>query len=116
VAQGKKVLEERAEERYQGEQAEYEVKKKEREEKLAKTSANRAGLSQNHRKRTGDKDQYNFTDPDSRIMEEQHQSRVDQHYNVQVAWIRTACLVIARRSPTIPMTSKKRSRRAGHLA
>ena len=96
LAQGKKVLEERAEERYQGEQAEYEAKKKVREEKAR----------QNKRKPRGpepkppeagvrDKDQYNFTDPDSRIMKNSTNQGVDQHYNVQVAADQEHMLVIA---------------------
>jgi transposase len=68
LAQAKQVLEARAQERYVAEKAEYDAKLREREEKAR----------QDHRKprgRTpkppepgpGDKDQYNFTDPDSRI-------------------------------------------------
>ena len=96
LAQAKKVLEERAKERYEAEQAEYEAKKQEREEKAR----------QNKRKPRGpepkppeagpqDKDQYNFTDPDSRIMKNSTNQGVDQHYNVQVAVDQDSLLVIA---------------------
>jgi transposase len=72
LAKAKAVLDARAQERYQAEQAEYEAKLKERTKKARKR----------HRKPTGrpptapepgakDKDQYNFTDPDSRIMKNQ---------------------------------------------
>ena len=68
LAQARKVLEERAKERYAAEKAEYEAKMKERPQKARKR----------HHKPKGrppkapepgprDKDQYNFTDPDSRI-------------------------------------------------
>ncbi len=86
LAQAKRVLEARAKERYEAEQAEYAAKQREREEKAR----------QNKRKPRGpepkppeagphDKDQYNFTDPDSRIMKNSTNEGVDQHYNVQVA-------------------------------
>jgi len=84
LAQAKRVLEARAQERYEAEKAEYDAKLREREEKVR----------QNQRKSKGpepkpptpgprDKDQYNFTDPDSRIMKNSTNTGVDQHYNVQ---------------------------------
>jgi len=96
LARAKKVLEERAQERYEAERAEYEVKLQERKEKA----------SQNHRKLRGtepkppepgarDKDQYNFTDPDSRIMKNSTNTGVDQHYNVQVANDQESLLIVA---------------------
>jgi transposase len=96
LAQAKRVLEERAKERYEAEQAEYAAKKQEREEKAR----------QNKRKPRGpepkppeagprDKDQYNFTDPDSRIMKNSTNQGVDQHYNVQVAADQDSMLVLA---------------------
>ena len=96
LAQAKRVLEARAKERYEAEQAEYEAKRQEREEKAR----------QNKRKPRGpepkppaagphDKDQYNFTDPDSRIMKNSTNQGVDQHYNVQVAADQDSLLVIA---------------------
>lgn len=67
-AQAKAVLEARAQERYGAEKAEYEAKQHEREEKSRKTVHKPRGrklkpLQPGPR----DKDQYNFTDPDSRI-------------------------------------------------
>jgi len=96
LAQAKRVLEERAQERYRAEKAEYEAKLRERKEKASK----------NHRKPKGpepkppepgpgDKDQYNFTDPDSRIMKNSMNSGVDQHYNVQVANDQESLLIVA---------------------
>jgi len=96
LAQAKQVLEARAQERYAAEKAEYDAKLCEREEKAR----------QDHRKprgRTpkppepgpGDKDQYNFTDPDSRIMKNSTNTGVDQHYNVQVANDQESLVIVA---------------------
>ena len=85
LAEAKKVLEARAQAGYEVEKAEYDAKMQARAEKEAK----------NGRKLRGrppkpptpgpcDKDQYNFTDPESRIMKNATNSGFDQHYNVQV--------------------------------
>jgi transposase len=95
LAKAKAVLEARAKERYEAEQAEYEAKLREREKKARK----------HHRKPKGrppqppepgprDKDQYNFTDPDSRIMKNSSNEGVDQHYNVQVAADQESLLIV----------------------
>jgi transposase len=96
LAQARKVLEERANERYAAEKAEYEAKVKERTKKARKR----------HHKPKGrppkapepgprDKDQYNFTDPDSRIMKNSANDGFDQHYNVQVAADQESLLIVA---------------------
>lgn len=96
LAQARKVLEERANERYIAEKAEYEAKMKERTKKARKR----------HHKPKGrppkapepgpqDKDQYNFTDPDSRIMKNSTNDGFDQHYNVQVATDQESLLIVA---------------------
>jgi len=96
LAQARKVLEERAKERYAAEKAEYEAKVKERIKKARKR----------HHKPKGrppkapepgprDKDQYNFTDPDSRIMKNSTNDGFDQHYNVQVAADQESMLIVA---------------------
>jgi transposase len=96
LAQARKVLEERANERYTAEKAEYEAKVKERTKKARKR----------HHKPKGrppkapepgprDKDQYNFTDPDSRIMKNSTNDGFDQHYNVQVAADQESMLIVA---------------------
>ncbi len=96
LAQARKVLEERANERYAAEKAEYEAKMKERTRKARKR----------HHKPKGrppkapepgprDKDQYNFTDPDSRIMKNSTNDGFDQHYNVQVAADQESMLIVA---------------------
>jgi len=96
LAQAKAVLELRAEEQYQAEKAEYEAKLREREEK-----ARRKGRKPRGRKpkppQPGPraKDQYNFTDPESRIMKNSTNDGFDQHYNVQVAVDQESYLIVA---------------------
>ncbi len=90
------VLEARAQERHVAEQAEYEAKLHDREEK-----AKRSGRKPRGRKpkppEVGpkDKDQYNFTDPDSRIMKNSTDDGFDQHYNVQAAVDQESLLIVA---------------------
>lgn len=68
LAKAKAVLEARAQERYEAEQAEYETKLREREEKARKTKRKPRGRKPKPPEPgPRDKDQYNFTDPDSRI-------------------------------------------------
>jgi hypothetical protein len=56
-----------------------------------------------------DKDQYNFTDPDSRIMKNPTDEGVDQHYNVQVAADQDSLLIVAQGLSNHPNDNKKRS-------
>jgi hypothetical protein len=85
LAQAKKVLEDRAQARYEAEKAEYEAKLQAREEKAAKKGGKPPGRPSNPpTPGPQDKDQYNFTDPASRIMKNATDSGFDQHYNVQV--------------------------------
>jgi len=96
LAAAKKVLEERAQARYEAEKAEYEAKLHQREAK-----ADRKGQKPRGRKlkptRSGprDKDQYNFTDPDSAIMKNPNNKGFDQHYNTQVAVDQESLLIVA---------------------
>jgi transposase len=86
LAEAKRVLEARAEERHQAELAEYQAKLQAREEKARETGRKPRGPDPKPPKPGArDKDQYNFTDPDSRIMKNSANSGFDQHYNVQVA-------------------------------
>jgi transposase len=85
LAEAKKVLEARAQARYEAEQAEYEAKMQARAEKVAKTGRKPSGQPPKPPiAGPGDKDQYNFTDPESRIMKNANNSGFDQHYNTQV--------------------------------
>lgn len=96
LAKAKAVLEERAQERYATEQAEYEARLREREEKARKTKRGPRGRKPKPPEPgPRDKDQYNFTDPDSRIMKNSTNEGVDQHYNVQAATDQESLLIVA---------------------
>ena len=94
LAKAKAVLEARAQERYAAEQAEYQAKLREREEK-ARTKGRKPGGRPPQPPQPGprDQDQYNFTDPDSRMMKNSRDDGFDQHYNVQ-AVVDQACLLV----------------------
>jgi transposase len=82
----KRVLEARAEERYQAELTEYQAKLQAREEKARETGRKPRGPAPKPPESgPRDKDQYNFTDPESRIMKNSTNDAFDQHYNVQIA-------------------------------
>jgi transposase len=85
LAQAKAVLEARAQERYEADKAEHDAKMREREEKTKRTGRKPGGKAPKP-PTAGPraKDQYNFTDPDSRIMKNSADDGFDQHYNVQV--------------------------------
>src|SRR5579859_6569080 len=95
LASAKAILEARAQERYEAESAEYEAKVREREEK-AKRKGRRPGGKGPQEPKPGprDKDQYNFTDPDSRIMKNSTDDGFDQHYNAQVGVDQASLLII----------------------
>ena len=96
LAEAKAVLEARAQERFEVEQAEYEAKVREREEKARKTGRKPGGRNPKPpQPGPRDKDQYNFTDPESRIMKNSNNDGFDQHYNVQVAVDQESLLIIA---------------------
>jgi len=85
LAEAKQVLEARAQARYEAEKADYEAKMQARKEKAAKKGGKPPGRPPNPpTPGPRDKDQYNFTDPESRIMKNANNSGFDQHYNVQV--------------------------------
>jgi len=95
LAQAKAVLEARAQERYEAERAEYEAKLREREEKAQQTGRKPRGRApQPPTPGPRAKDQYNFTDPDSRIMKNSGDDGFDQHYNVQVAVDQDSRLIV----------------------
>jgi transposase len=94
LAEAKVVLEARAKERDALEQAAYDANVREREAK-----AQRKGKPPRGRPPTPptpgprDDDQYNFTDPESRIMKNSTDKGFNQHYNAQVA-VDQECLLI----------------------
>jgi transposase len=96
LAQAKRVLEARAQERYAAEHAEYEAKLREREEKAQQTGRKPGGRPpEPPTPGPRDQDQYNFTDPDSRIMKNSTNKGVDQHYNTQVAVDQDSFMIVA---------------------
>jgi len=96
LAKAKAVLEARAKERYELEKAEYDAKMKEREERAKKQGKKPRGKPPEAPKEgPNEKDQYNFTDPDSRIMKNSTNSGYDQHYNAQVAVCQDTMLILA---------------------
>jgi transposase len=96
LAKAKAVLEERAKERYEVEKAEYDAKMKEREAKARERNQKPRGkVPQPPEEGPNDKDQYNFTDPDSRIMKNSTDNGYDQHYNVQVAVTQDSLFIVA---------------------
>jgi len=95
LARAKEVLEARAQERYEAEKAEYEAKLREREEKAQQTGHKPRGRApQPPTPGPRAKDQYNFTDPDSRIMKNSNNDGFDQHYNVQAAVDQDSRLIV----------------------
>jgi transposase len=95
LAQAKRVLEARAEERYQAESAEYQAKLRAREEKARESGRKPRGPAPRPPEPGAqDKDQYNFTDPESRIMKNSTDDGFDQHYNVQIAVDQDSLLVV----------------------
>jgi len=86
LAQARRILEARAEERYQAELAEYQAKLRAREEKARQTGRKPRGPAPKPpTPGAREKDQYNFTDSESRIMKNSTDDGFDQHCNVQVA-------------------------------
>lgn len=86
LMEAKAILDERAAQRYAEEQAEYEEKlatRKEKEDKRGKKLPGRPPKPPTPGARK--KDQYNFTDPESRIMKNGNNKGFEQSYNVQAA-------------------------------
>jgi transposase len=96
LSQAKAVLEARAAARYQAELADYEAKRQERAAKAERTGRKPGGRPpQPPTPGVGDKEQYNFTDPDSPIMKNSTNGGFDQHYNVQGAVEQRSLLIVA---------------------
>ena len=96
LAEAKVVLEMRAKARHAQEQADYEAKMTARAEKAERTGKQpRGNPPQAPTPTPRDKDQYNFTDPDSRIMKNGNKGGFEQCYNGQVAVDQKAFLIVA---------------------
>jgi Transposase DDE domain len=90
------VLEARAQERLAAEQAEYEAKvaqRADRERKTGRRSGGRPPTPPIPGPRDGD--QYNFTDPESRIMKNPTNAGFEQDYNAQLAVDQGSLLIVA---------------------
>jgi transposase len=86
LAEAKAVLEARAQERSALEQAEYDAKVQERADKAQRTGRTPRGRAPKPpTPGPRDKDQYNFTDPESRIMKHRSTEGFEQDYNAQIA-------------------------------
>jgi transposase len=95
LAEAKAVLEARANERHALEQAEYDAKVREREAKAAQSGRKPGGRPpQPPTAGPRAKDQYNFTDPDSRVMKNSTNQGFDQDYNAQVAVDQASFLIV----------------------
>jgi Transposase DDE domain len=95
LAEAKMVLEARAKERVAAEQAEYEAKleqRKERERTTGRRPGGRPPTPPTEGPRDGD--QYNFTDPQSRIMKSSTHAGYAQDYNAQVAVDQASLLIV----------------------
>lgn len=99
LAQAKAVIETRAQERDAAEKAAYDAKVREREEKARRNKRPPRGRAPKPpTPGPRDDDQYNFTDPESRIMKNSTDAGFDQHYNVQVAVDQANLFIVA---PTV---------------
>ena len=84
IQEAKQIVEQRASERYEKEKMEYDAKMKQRKGKEEKTGKKPRGKEPKAPSdQPNDKDQYNFTDPESRIMKTS--KGFDQCYNGQAA-------------------------------
>jgi transposase len=95
LADAKAVLEARAKARTALEQAEYDAKMQERAEKTQQTGRTPRGRAPKPPiPGPRDTDQYNFTDPESRIMKHRSTAGFEQDYNAQVAVDQSSLLIV----------------------
>ncbi|SRR5712692_4176248 len=99
LANAKAVLEARSQERYTAEKAAYDAKVRARAAKARENKRPPRGRAPKPpQPGPRDGDQYNFTDPDSRIMKNSSDEGFDQHYNAQVAVDQASLFIVA---PTV---------------
>src|SRR5262245_11322331 len=95
LAEAKVILEARAKERDAIEQAEYAAKVQVRAEKAQQTGRTPRGRAPKPpTPGPRDKDQYNFTDPESRIMKHSRTEGFEQDYNAQIAVDQASLLIV----------------------
>lgn len=98
IKEARAVIEQRAQERYQQEKAEYDAKLAQRQRKAQETGQKpRGNAPKPPEEGPGDKDQYNFTDPESRLMKESSSGAFKQGYNAQVAVDAESMLIMGQR-------------------
>jgi hypothetical protein len=103
LAEAKAVLEARATERDAAEQAAYQAKEREREAKARRTGRPPRGRPPAPpTPGPRPKDQYNFTDPDSRIMKSSTHAGFEQDYNAHVAVEHASRLIVGHRLSNHP--------------
>lgn len=96
LKRAEQILKERAQARYEAELAEYEAKVRERQQKAEREGRKPRGRDPKPPvPGPRNKDQYNFTDPESGIMKNSNNSGYDQHYNVQVAVDQDSFLIVS---------------------
>ena len=106
IQQAKKVIEGRAKERYEQEKEEYDRKIKQRKLKEEKTGKKTPGRTpQEPKEDPNDKDQYNFTDPVSRIMKTG--GGFDQCYNAQAGVDHDSRLIVGQSLSNSPNDQKE---------
>jgi len=95
LAEAKAVLQARATERTASEQADYDTKMQERAEKTRQTGRTPRGRAPKPPiPGPRDKDQYNFTDPESRIMKHRSTEGFEQDYTAQLAVDQDSLLIV----------------------
>jgi transposase len=108
LARARAVLEARAAVRHGEEQAAYEAKLAARQARAARTGkAPRGRAPQPPTPGPRAQDQYNFTDPDSRIMKESASGGFEQSYNAQVVTDQASMLVIGARVSDQPTDARE---------
>ena len=96
LAAAKTVLAARAQERYAAEKAEYDAKLRSRAEKTELTGRKPGGRAPAPpASGPQDTDQYNFTDPESRIMKNGNNAGFEQAYNAQAAVDQASRFIVA---------------------
>jgi transposase len=96
LKRAEQILKERAQARYEAELEEYEAKVRERQQRAEREGRKPRGRDPKPPvPGPRNKDQYNFTDPESGIMKNSNNSGFDQHYNAQVAVDQDSFLIVS---------------------
>jgi transposase len=96
LKQARQIIEAQAKERAAAQQAEHQIKVAERQSQRDAGKKPRGPEPKAPDDKPGDKDQYNFTDPESRIMKAGNGNHFEQAYNAQAA-VDEAMLIVGQR-------------------